>query len=79
MKRSTAFASLVAFGIGASAAEATNLLVADPLEEAPLTSDRPIPGPQHPTGEYSPTQSLAPLVEALQPAIVNIHVEQKVC
>jgi serine protease Do len=78
MKRSTAFASLLAFTLGATAAEATNLLVADPLEDVPLTTDRPIPGPQHPTAEYSPTQSLAPLVEALQPAVVNIHVEQKV-
>jgi len=77
MKRSTPFAILFAFGLGATAAQATNFLAEDATGKAsPIPSIKP--APQMPEGGYNPTQSLAPLVEALQPAVVNIHVEQKV-
>ncbi len=78
MKRSHAIASLIAFGLGAGAAQATGLIVADPAADTPQATSPLAPGPQHPASDYNPTLSLAPLVEALQPAVVNIHVEQKV-
>ena len=76
MKQSTPFAVLFAFGLGATAAQATNLLTPNqtPTSSTPTVA----PTPQLPSGNYNPTQSLAPLVEALSPAVVNIHVEQKV-
>ena len=72
MKRSHLTASLFAFILGAGVAQATGLGLSN---EAPTASTS---GPQKPKGDYNPTVSLAPLVEALQPAVVNIHVEQKV-
>ena len=77
MKRSSSLAILLAFSLGATAARATNLL-GD--EASPSNTKIPslTPAPQVPDSGYNPTQSLAPLVEALQPAVVNIHVEQKV-
>lgn len=78
MKFSTMLAATSAFILGATAAQATDLLVADPLEEAPLADAKLSPGPQHPPDHYRPNQSLAPLVSTLQPAVVNIQVEQKV-
>ena len=76
MKQSTTVAVLFAFGLGATAAQATNLLAPDSNTVSPSTTAAPTP--QAPGGTYNPTQSLAPLVEALSPAVVNIHVEQKV-
>ena len=78
MQRNHAFLSLAALGLIATAAQATGLIVADPIEDIPNVDQTMAPGPQQPSGDYSPTVSLAPLVEALQPAVVNIHVEQKV-
>ncbi len=72
------FASLVTFALGATAAQATDLWIAEPGRDQPLVADARAPAPQHPPSDYSPKQSLAPLVSALQPAVVNITVEQKV-
>ena len=76
MKRFSTFALLFAFGLGATAAQATNLLAPALDDDSPIPSLAP--SPQVPAGSYNPTQSLAPLVEALSPAVVNIYVEQKV-
>ena len=78
MKRSSLLTCLATFFLGAGAAQATGLLVADSSEDAaaaesPLTTE-----PQQPPTTYTPSLSLAPLVQSLQPAVVNIHVEQKV-
>lgn len=78
MKLRTAFVSLIAFGLGLSTSQATGLIVAEPDEVTPSGDETLTPGPQHPTAIYNPMQSLAPLVDALQPAVVNITVEQKV-
>jgi len=78
MKSHTAFVSLLAFGLGIGTSQATDLMVADPIEVAPKVDGSPAPGPQRPVANYNPMQSLAPLVDALQPAVVNITVEQKV-
>lgn len=58
--------------LGAGVAQATGLTLSTDSSPAETV------GPQKPAGDYNPTVSLAPLVEALQPAVVNIHVEQKV-
>ena len=76
MKRFSTFAVLFAFGLGATAARATDLFTPAIEPDSPIPSV--VPAPQVPEGSYSPTQSLAPLVEALSPAVVNIHVEQTV-
>jgi len=80
MKMRAALVSLLTFGLGLGlgTSQATGLVVADPIEPAPLTDKPQAPGPQHPAVNYNPMQSLAPLVDALQPAVVNITVEQKV-
>jgi serine protease Do len=79
MKRSSLFACLTTFALGASAAHATGLLVADTVEEDSLTAEMATTSEaQRPPANYSPSLSLAPLVQSLQPAVVNIHVEQKV-
>jgi len=70
-------ASILPFILGATAAQATDLLVAEPLSETSVESEL-APGPQHPPKTYNPNRSLAPLVAALQPAVVNIHVEKMV-
>ena len=74
----TLAAAIIPFALGATAAQATDLWVAEPGNDQLIDRTRPTPNPQHPPGDYSPKQSLAPLVSALQPAVVNIHVEQKV-
>lgn len=74
----TLAAAIIPFALGATAAQATDLWVAEPGNDQLMDRMRPTPNPQHPPGDYSPKQSLAPLVSALQPAVVNIHVEQKV-
>jgi serine protease Do len=78
MNLRTAFVSLIAFGLGLGTSQATGLIVADPLEVTPEGDGSLAPAPQHPVANYNPMQSLAPLVDALQPAVVNITVEQKV-
>ena len=78
MKSTTAITALLAFGLGATAAHATNLLGDADSASTSLQQATMVPAPQVPNGNYNPTQSLAPLVDALQPAVVNIHVEQTV-
>ncbi len=56
-------------GVGFACAEATGK---DKVE-----GEVPAAAPQLPP-EYNPVHSLAPLVERLQPAVVNLYVEQKV-
>ena len=78
MKKNTLLASILPFVLGATAAQATGLLTAE-LDSVTAQPVNPLaPGPQHAPDNFSPKQSLAPLVSALQPAVVNIHVEQKV-
>ena len=76
MKRNNLVATAVAFCIGAGAAHATDLIrKSDPKPSSTVTNTT---APQTPTATYNPTRSLAPLVEAMKPAVVNIHVEQNV-
>ena len=77
MKLKTILASLLPFALGATAAQATDLLTS-PDQIVPVPISPLAPSPQHAPEGFSPKQSLAPLVSALQPAVVNIHVEQKV-
>ncbi len=78
MNLKTLAAAFIPFALGATAAQATDLWVAEPGADMLPDRTQRAPAPQHPPAEYSPKQSLAPLVSALQPAVVNIHVEQKV-
>ena len=63
---------LSGLGVGIACAEATGRDSASP-PEAVVSS-----APLQPTVEYNPVHSLAPLVERVQMAVVNIDVEQKV-
>ena len=78
MKKNTLLASILPFVLGATVAQATGLLTAEPDSVTAQPVNPLAPGPQHAPDSFSPKQSLAPLVSALQPAVVNIHVEQKV-
>ena len=62
----TLAAAIIPFALGATAAQATDLWVAEPGNDQFMDRMRPTPNPQHPPGDYSPKQSLAPLVSALQ-------------
>ena len=80
MKRHNLYATVFAFCLGAGAAQATGLIAPNKPSGVPATPllGQPTAPPQAPEGSYNPTLSLAPLVKALQPAVVNIHVEQNV-
>ena len=80
MKRPNLVATVFAFCLGAGAAQATGLIAPNEPSGEPATPllGQPTAPPQAPEGSYNPTLSLAPLVKALQPAVVNIHVEQNV-
>lgn len=63
---------LSGLGVGFACAEATGKDSSSPPEQVAPSS------PLQPTTEYNPVNSLAPLVERVQMAVVNIDVEQKV-
>jgi len=77
MKRTLA-TILLSVAAGAGAAQATDLLSAEPAATNPTEAAQPSPSATHSLRGYSPSQSLAPLVKELQPAVVNIQVRQKV-
>lgn len=76
MRHNNLFATVVAFCIGAGAAHATDLLGGADADSS--TTATGTAAPQVPAATYNPTRSLAPLVDAMQPAVVNINVEQTV-
>jgi len=78
MKLKNLLASVLPFVLGATAAQATDMLIDSPDQVVPGTVNPLAPSPQHAPAGFSPSQSLAPLVSSLQPAVVNILVEQKV-
>ncbi len=77
MKRTIATV-LVSFAAGAGIAQATDLLSPVPAPVAPSANTQLAPAPAHELKNFSPAQSLAPLVKKLQPAVVNIQVKHKV-
>jgi serine protease Do len=78
MKANTLLATILAYLVGTVSAQASNMRTPDPLDLSATPTSPFHPGPQHPPKTYTPNQSLAPLVSTLQPAVVNISVEQKV-
>jgi serine protease Do len=77
MKRTLA-TILVSFAAGAGAAQATDMLSPDPADISPAVQTQMVPGPDHGLRGFRPTQSLAPLIKKLQPAVVNLQVKQRV-
>ena len=77
MKRTLATIAL-SFAAGAGVAQATDLLQPDRAAVSPMVDQQMVPAPDHSLQGFRPAQSLAPLVEKLQPAVVNIQVEQRV-
>ena len=77
MKRTLA-TILVSVATTACSAQATDVAPPDAAPVAPTANTRMVPAPTHELQGYNPSQSLAPLVKALQPAVVNIQVKQKV-
>ncbi len=77
MKRTLA-TLIVSVATSACSAQATDVVPPDAAPVAPSADTRTVPAPTHELQGYNPSQSLAPLVKALQPAVVNIQVKQKV-
>jgi serine protease Do len=78
MKFSKLGLALTAFFTGAGVAKATDLLSTDPAPAAAVADAPAAPSPAQAIADFNPNRSLAPLVKALQPAVVNIYVKQRV-